>query len=251
MVCGNVYALGRHVRPRGGHGHEIVFKLCRAFTRRCLVNCLTVRAGSVANRDRLRCPASPHHRRSAEAGGKAAYFEPGGKDGGISPDIENRSRSVVSRSDVIVNRSNAIARARSDNAEDCQAGEIRQQLQWRLRNKLQNRQRPLDWLQPVDGGYCKYNFLGNVYGHTHLQKLRGLHGDQTVLGLGPTESLVVVYQPGRRREVSGRRNQPIKTSALVHTCRSLPAPVERCDDVRNVPHADMRVHQQRGDVYST
>jgi hypothetical protein len=41
----------------GGHGHEIVVKLCRALGRRYPVNCIAVRPeryGGVANRNRVR-----------------------------------------------------------------------------------------------------------------------------------------------------------------------------------------------------
>jgi hypothetical protein len=81
-----------------------------------------VRPGIVANRDRLRRPASHHHGRSAEAGGKATYAEAGGKHSGISPEI-------VSRTNAIVNRTNAIGCARFNTGKACQAGESQQQLQ--------------------------------------------------------------------------------------------------------------------------
>jgi len=85
-----------------------------------------VRPGRVANRNKLHQPASQHHGRSAEAGGKAKYAKTGGKQGGISLDIVNRSTAI--RSNVIVNRSNAVGCARFNIREDCQAGESRQQL---------------------------------------------------------------------------------------------------------------------------
>jgi hypothetical protein len=118
-----------------GECHEIVVKLYRAFSRRCLVNCLAVQPGSVANRTRRRRPASFHHGRSAEAGGKATSAEAGRKHGGISPDTVNRAN---------VDRSNAIARFSI--GEDFQAGESRQQLQRWLRIKPSTRQRPLGWV---------------------------------------------------------------------------------------------------------
>jgi hypothetical protein len=70
-MCSKVHTHWAAVRPRGGYGHEIVVKLCRALGRRCRVNYLAVRPGNVANRNRLRRLASLHHGRSAEAGGKA------------------------------------------------------------------------------------------------------------------------------------------------------------------------------------
>ena len=60
--------------PDGRTSHEIVVKLCRAFSRRYFVNCVAVRPeryGSVANRNRFRRTASQHYGRGAEAGGKA------------------------------------------------------------------------------------------------------------------------------------------------------------------------------------
>jgi hypothetical protein len=127
----------------GGDGHEIVVKPCRAFSCRYLVNCIAVRPerhGNVANRNRLRHRASQDHGRSAEAGGQAT--EAGA--GGASPDIVNRSNA---------NRSNVIGFARGNRSgarftirEACQAGEAQQQLQRWLRNKLQNRERPLGWM---------------------------------------------------------------------------------------------------------
>jgi hypothetical protein len=103
--------------------HETVVKVCRALSLRFLGNCLAVRPGGVANRNRLRHPASLHHGRSAEAGGKA-------EAGGIPPDIVNRSHAIGNRS--TVNRSNGIGSSRFSIREDCQAGESRQQLQWWL-----------------------------------------------------------------------------------------------------------------------
>jgi hypothetical protein len=145
-----------------GHGHEIVVKLCRARSRRCLVNGLAVRPVSVANRDRHRRPASRHHGRSAEAGGEATSIAAGDTHRGIPPGIENRSSAIVIRSGVIINRSHAVACARSGIGEDCQAGGTRQQLQRWLRNKLQIRQGPLGRVQRVDGRVCNCDVLGNV-----------------------------------------------------------------------------------------
>src|SRR5262245_42182407 len=49
-----------------GACHEIAVKLYCAFSRGCLVNCLGVRPGSVANPDRFNQTASQHHGRCAE-----------------------------------------------------------------------------------------------------------------------------------------------------------------------------------------
>jgi hypothetical protein len=131
-----------------GDGHEIVVKLRRALGYRTAVNRIAVwpeRYGNVTNRNGLHPPASQRHGRGAEAGGKAASaggkatkvcsgdkHSSGGKHRGISPDIANCS--------------NAIGCARFSNGADCQARENRQQLQRRLRNKLQKGQRPLGWM---------------------------------------------------------------------------------------------------------
>ena len=88
----------------GGHRHEIVVKPCRALSCRYPVNCIAVRPeryGSVANRNRLRHPASYRHGHSAEAGGKAteagsnaAKARSGGKHSCISPDIATRPSPI-------------------------------------------------------------------------------------------------------------------------------------------------------------
>jgi hypothetical protein len=169
-----------------GHGHEIVVELCRPLSRRCHVSCLAVRPGGVANRDTRR-PASQHHGRSAEAGGKAACAKGGGKHSGVPPDI-CISPNIANRSTAIVNLSCAVGSARFSIGEACQAGEIQQQLQRRLRNKLQNRQCPLGRVQLLGG--MVVNFLVNVYGHPYLHELRELPGDQAVPGLGALQSPV-------------------------------------------------------------
>jgi hypothetical protein len=134
--------------PDGRTCHEIVVKLRRALSRRYFVNCIAVRPeryGSVANRNRLRRHASYRHGRSAEADGKATQAGAGDKlscvapDSCISPGIANRSSGVV-------NLSSAAGSARFNIREACQAGEIQQQLQRWLRNKLQIRQCPLGWV---------------------------------------------------------------------------------------------------------
>ena len=92
---------------------ENVIKPCRALSHRYPVNCIVMRPerhGNVAN------PASQHHGRSAEAGGKAteaaargeaAKAGAGGNRGCISLDTANRS--------------NAGACARFSDGEDCRA----------------------------------------------------------------------------------------------------------------------------------
>src|SRR5882757_4192403 len=91
---------GMSVLDLTGDGHEIVVKLRRALSYRYPVNRIAVqpeRYGNVTNRNGLRRPASQHHGRRAEAGGKAASaggtatrVRSGGKHSGISPDIANR-----------------------------------------------------------------------------------------------------------------------------------------------------------------
>jgi Zn ribbon nucleic-acid-binding protein len=157
----------------------MVVKLCRAFRRRCLVDRLAVRPGSSANRNRLRRHASLRFGGSSEAGGKATSAEPGGKHSGVSPDIVDRA---VNRPSAIVNRPNAIGGARFSIGENCQPGEIRQQLQRWLRNKLQIRECSLGWMQRV--GRLFFDLLGDVHRHTHLQILCGVQRDQGVPGLG-------------------------------------------------------------------
>ena len=106
---------GISVPDLGRTGHEIVVKLCRALSCRYPVNCIAVlpeRYGNVANRNRLRHPASWHHGRSAEAGGKATKARSGDKHSCNSPDIANRSNA---------NRSNASGCARFSTREACQA----------------------------------------------------------------------------------------------------------------------------------
>ncbi len=146
---------------------------CRAIRPRYFVNCIAVRPerhGSVANRDRLRRHASQRHGRSAEAGGKAtasgnATSAEGGKHGFISPDIANRSNAIV-------NLSRGIGSAGFSFREACQAGEIRQQLQRWLRNKLQNRQCPLGWVQLLVGAMQLHLPRQRVQTHSPTQASR-------------------------------------------------------------------------------
>jgi hypothetical protein len=81
--------------------------------------------GSVANRNGLRRPASQHHGRTAEGGGKTTEAAPGGKateaESGakhscISLDIANQSNVIGT-----ANRAKAGACARFSHGEDCRA----------------------------------------------------------------------------------------------------------------------------------
>src|SRR5580698_9095085 len=74
IMAGSVYAWDGVTVP-GGHRHEIVVKPCRALSRCSLVNGPAVRPGRIA--DQRQWPASRHHGRSAEAGGKAPYIAGG------------------------------------------------------------------------------------------------------------------------------------------------------------------------------
>ena len=135
-MCSIVHAHWAERPPLGGHGNEIVVKLCHLVSRRYFVNCIAERSRSIANPNRPCLLTSERHGRCAEAGSKAICAETAGKCGRISPDIINR----------IVNRSNAIGRAEFSTREDCQARESCQQLQRWLPNKLQNRERTLGWM---------------------------------------------------------------------------------------------------------
>jgi hypothetical protein len=184
-ICGTVRLPDGVSVPHERTCHEIVVRLCRALGRRYFVNCIAVRReryGSVANRDRLR-PAFHHHGRCAEARRKATQAGACSKHGFISPDIADCSN-------VIINLSCSIGSARFSIGEAWQTGEIRQQLQRWLRNKLQNRQCPLGWVQLLVGWLCNCTFLANVYRHTLLHKLLELHRHQIVRGLGHLESPV-------------------------------------------------------------
>jgi hypothetical protein len=131
--------------PDGRTSHAFVVKIWRALSHRYFVNCVAERPGSVADRDRLQHLASHHHSRSAEAGGKAIQAGAGGKHSFIAPD-SCISPGVANRSSAIVNISSATGSAWFSIGEACQAGEIQQQLQRWLRNKLQNRQCSLGWV---------------------------------------------------------------------------------------------------------
>lgn len=146
--------------------HEIIVTLCRAFSRRHLFNCIAVRSnryGSVANRATSSCHSySQHHRRRAEAGGKATEaggkatgaggkateaggeagrggkatrVRSGGKHGCTSPDIPTRTN----------------AGARFNNGEARSARENLQQLRRWLHNKFQVRQPTLEWMLRFGG----------------------------------------------------------------------------------------------------
>jgi hypothetical protein len=177
---------GMSVLERTCHGK--VVKLRRAFSRRCLVNYLAVRPGSIANRNRLQNrlqrPTSSCHGRSAEAGGKAkSSSQAGGKLGGISPESIDY---------IIVNRWNAGTCARFSLGEDRQARESRQQLQRWLRIQPPTRQGSLGWMQRRRNRERTWTFLVNMQRQPQLQILRGLHGDQGILGRAPQSSLLVL-----------------------------------------------------------
>ena len=105
---------GLSVLGSGGHGHEIVFKLCRALGCRCLVDFVAERYGSVTNRNRLSHP-SYRHGRSAEAIGEATSAEAGRKQCCISPDDTRRSRVRSST------RTKAVGCAKFNIGEACRA----------------------------------------------------------------------------------------------------------------------------------
>jgi hypothetical protein len=134
-----VHISGRHFLPGFGRTcHETVVNLRRTLSYCHPVNRIAERCGSVANRNRGRHLSSQHHGRSAEASGKATTEAGAGGNSCISPDSANRSNIGFARSN---HRG-----ARFNIREACQAGESQQQLQRWLRNKLQVRQSPLDWM---------------------------------------------------------------------------------------------------------
>jgi len=79
-----------------GDDHEIVVKLRRALSYCHPVNYIAERCGNVANRNGLRRPASQHHGRSAEAGGKATAEAGAGGNSCISPGSANPSNATAS-----------------------------------------------------------------------------------------------------------------------------------------------------------
>lgn len=136
-VCmlGCIYRYGVSRPDLEGHGHEIVIEPCRAFNRRCLVDCLAVRPGCVADPNRLRRHASSRHSRCAETGGEAARLGAGNRHNGAASNCINNST---------VNRARACICARFCYGEDCQPGESRQQLQRWLCIEFSERQGALD-----------------------------------------------------------------------------------------------------------
>ena len=186
----------------GGYDHEIVIRLCRALGCRYPVNRIAVRPrrpGSAANRQL----ASQHHGRRAEASGKAATA------GGNATRV--RSGGTPSGPDIAIHSNgdwDAVGCAGSCHGEACPARERGQQLQRWLRIKLQTRQGPLGWMQRIGG--VSLSFLSNVHRHTHPQELQGLHGNQSVPGLGTKSSLVVLQQPdgwGKFRVTAANRDR--------------------------------------------
>jgi len=213
-----VHLPGGNFRPDlEGHGHEILIKPCRAFSRRCLVNNLAVRAGSVANPNRLRRHDSPCHGRRAETGGKAAHVGAGSKHDGAASDRVNSSN---------VSRAHAFVCAGFCDGQDCQPGESCQQLQRWLRIKLPSGQGALGWMQRVGRQHRIRTFLADLPRHHHPQILPGLRRNQNVPGRKPKQGSLVVQQPGRRQQVQGRRSQAVRTHALVHTACRLSGAVE-------------------------
>jgi hypothetical protein len=93
------------------------------------------RYGKVATHYRLRLLASRRLGRSAEADGKTNSCVAAQVNDSDSPPDNG-----------FVRRSNVSLRAEYSIGSACQAGEIRQHLQRRLRNKLQGRQRALGWM---------------------------------------------------------------------------------------------------------
>ncbi|MGY3358355.1 hypothetical protein ACVWZK_005018 [Bradyrhizobium sp. GM0.4] len=149
-----VHLPGGNFRPDlEGHGHEIRIKPCRAFNHRCLVDRLAVRAGSVANPNRLRRHDSSRHGRRAETGGKAARVGARSKHNCAASDCLNSSN---------VSRANAFVCAGFCDGEDCQPGESRQQLQRWLCIKLPKRQRSLGWMQRVGRQHRLRTFLADL-----------------------------------------------------------------------------------------
>jgi hypothetical protein len=199
-MCSNVHTHWAACLPSGGHGREIVVKLCRALSRRCRVNYLAVRPGNVANRNWLRRLASLHHDRSAEASGKAATA------GGNATRV--RSGGTPSGPDIAIHSNgdwDAVGCAGSCHGEACPARERGQQLQRWLRIKLQTRQGPLGWMQRIGG--LLLSFLSNLQRHTHSQGLRAMRRNQNVPGLGPTTILVVLHRHAGWGEISGHRRE--------------------------------------------
>ena len=99
----------------GRTSYETIIELCRVLGCRCPVDYVAVRHGCLANRNHQ--PASRHHGRGAEAGGKARgkTTEAGaadGKHGRSSPDIASPSNATDISSK---------AGVRFSDGEDCRA----------------------------------------------------------------------------------------------------------------------------------
>jgi hypothetical protein len=187
----------------GRTSDENVIKPCRALSCRYPVNCVAVRpkrTGSVANRSRLRHPASQHHRRSAEASGKAATAGGNAVTRVRSGDTPRPDLAIHSNRDW-----NAGGCAESCHGEACPARERGQQLQRWLRIKLQTRQGSLGWMQRIGG--ILLSILSNLQRHTHSQGLRAMRRNQNVPGLGPTTILVVLHRHAGWGEIPGHRTE--------------------------------------------
>jgi hypothetical protein len=97
--------------------YENVIEPCCALGRRCSIDRIVERHGSLANRNGPRQPASRHHGAGADAGGEAGgktteAGASGGKHGCSSPNIASRSIAIDSCPK---------AGARFSNGEDCRA----------------------------------------------------------------------------------------------------------------------------------
>ena len=195
----------------GRTSYENVIKPCRALGDRHPVNRIAEqpeRYGNVTNHNGLRHPASQHHGRSAETGGKAATaggnavtrVRSGGTPGG--PDIARHSNGRLGR------RRLRGCPAWSCHGEARPARERGPQLQRWLQIKLQKRQGPLGWMQRIGG--VLLGLLGNLQRHAHPPGLRAMHGNQNVPGMGPTTILVVLHRHagwGKFRVTAENRNR--------------------------------------------
>ena len=155
-MCGTVGVSEPNFRSGFGRTcDEIAIKLCRALSCRYPVDSIAVwpvRYGNVTNRR----SASRRHGRSTEADGKATQAWEGDNHRCIPPDIASHA-SVIACADFNISKA-------------CQDRENFQQLRRWLPDKLQVRQRPLEWMLLVE-----WSFLANVQKRGQLQDLLGMH----------------------------------------------------------------------------
>ncbi len=147
-----VHLPGRHLRPEFGKDmlDEILVKLCRALSRRCLINCLAVPPRQ-RRKSRLGPPPRfPCHGRRAETGGKAARV-----GAGANTTAPRRTASTARTSTA----STPSYAPGSVMGRVCQPGESRQELQRWLCIKLPKRQRSLGRMQRVGRRYELWTFL--------------------------------------------------------------------------------------------